>query len=87
MTAITLLTRQDCDDCARAKEILHHLSAEFEFTVTEVDMDSETGRAVAIEHAMPFAPGLLIDGRMYGYGPISRRRLHQTLTSVRPIGG
>jgi hypothetical protein len=87
VTAITLVTEPRSDFCDRAKEVLHYLSAEFEMTVTEIALASEEGRALAIEHAILTAPGLLVDGVLFSYGKVDEERLRMTLASVRPIGG
>lgn len=82
MTRITLLTQSDCGFCDRAKEILHYLSSEFDFTVTEIDMTSDEGRELAIKHAVLFAPGLLIDDELFSYGRPSERKLRKTLAQA-----
>jgi glutaredoxin len=85
-TRMTLLSQPDCGLCDGAKEILHRLSMEFEFTVDEVDLFSSLGRELAQEHAVPIAPGLVIDGALFSCGRLSERRLRLTLSSIKPIG-
>ena len=79
-TQLTLLTQLDCGYCEHAKAVLGRLSAEFEFTTIEVDLTSDVGRELAIEHAVLFAPGLLINGEMFGHGRLSERKLRKTLS-------
>ncbi|WP_026930127.1 glutaredoxin family protein [Glycomyces tenuis] len=86
MTHIILLTEPRCDLCDRAKEILHYLSAEFEFLLTEIDLASDEGRELAMRHIVLFAPSLIIDGELFGYGRISEHKLRQTLASIRSTG-
>ncbi|WP_205324193.1 glutaredoxin family protein [Glycomyces sp. YM15] len=86
MTEMILVTEPRCGRCDRAKEVLHHLSAEFELTVTEIDFSSDEGRRLAIEHAIPVAPGLLLDGVLFSCGEVREDRLRMTLASIRPIG-
>jgi hypothetical protein len=86
-TEIILLTEPRSEQCGRAKEILHYLSAEFELSVTEVPLASDEGRSLAIEHAILTAPGLLVDGVLFSYGKVDENRLRMTLASIRPIGG
>ncbi len=86
MTHITLLTKPHCGLCDRAKEILRYLSADFEFTLTEIDQDSDEGRELAMRHIVLFAPGLIIDGELFGYGRVSKPKLHRTLASIRSTG-
>ncbi|GAB3235550.1 hypothetical protein GCM10027447_33270 [Glycomyces halotolerans] len=82
MIRITLLTQNDCGFCDRAKEILHYLSAEFDFTVTEIDLAGDEGRELAIKHTVLLAPGLLIDGELFSYGRPSERKLRKTLAQA-----
>ncbi|WP_025273120.1 glutaredoxin family protein [Haloglycomyces albus] len=75
---ITLLTQEDCGFCTHAKEILGRLRADFSLTVTELDMTTESGRAMALEHGIFFAPGLFIDGEPFSYGRVSEKKLRKT---------
>jgi len=79
MTAITLLTQADCGYCEHAKAVLARVGAGQPLEVTEIDITGEEGRALAARAGVMFAPGLLIDGRPFGYGRISERRLRRTL--------
>jgi glutaredoxin len=79
MTAITLLTQADCGYCEHAKAVLARVGADHPLKVTEIDITGEEGRALAARAGVMFAPGLLIDGRPFGYGRISERRLRRTL--------
>lgn len=79
MTEITLLTQQDCGYCEHAKKVLARVGEDHPITVTEIDMTGGDGRALAARAGVMFAPGLLVDGRPFGYGRISERRLRRTL--------
>ena len=79
MTAITLLTQADCGYCEHAKAVLARVGADHPLEVTEIDITGEEGRALAARAGVVFAPGLLVDGRPFGYGRISERRLRRTL--------
>lgn len=79
MTAITLLTQQSCGPCERAKAILAGLTDEYDLTITEVSLDSEQGRELAMRHGVVFAPGVLIDSAMFSYGRLSERKLRRQL--------
>jgi glutaredoxin len=78
---ITLLTQPDCAFCEHTKAVLARLSGEFPLAVTEIDLTSLEGQGLAVEHGMLFAPGLLMDGRAFGYGRISERRLRRALAA------
>ena len=79
MTAITLLTQEDCAYCEHAKQVLARVGADHPLEVTEISLASEQGRALAVQAEVHFAPGVLVDGRPFGYGRISERRLRRTL--------
>ena len=79
MTAITLLTQEDCAYCEHASQVLARVGADHPITVTEISLTSEQGGALAAQAGVHFAPGVLVDGRPFGYGRISERRLRRTL--------
>ena len=80
MTEITLLTQTDCGLCEHAKRVLARVGEDYPLEVTEVDLASEQGRALAAQARVQFAPGVLVDGRPFGYGRLSERRLRRALT-------
>ena len=79
---VTVLTKPGCDFCVRTLDILHRLSSEVAFELQLVDLDGPIGQALATEHRILFAPGVLIDGRLSTYGRPSERRLRRDLVSA-----
>jgi len=79
MTAITLLTQADCALCEHAKKVLARVGEDHPIQVTEIDVASEQGRALATGAGVLFAPGVLVDGCPFGYGRLSERRLRRSL--------
>ena len=79
MTTVTLLTQADCALCEHAKKVLARVGADYPVEVTEIDLASEQGRALAAQARVQFAPGVLVDGRPFGYGRLSERKLRRTL--------
>ena len=79
MTAVTLLTQADCALCEHAKGVLARVGADHPLEITEIDLAGGPGRAVAARAGVLFAPGLLVDGRPFGYGRLSERRLRRAL--------
>ncbi|HEX9353443.1 MAG TPA: thioredoxin family protein [Streptosporangiaceae bacterium] len=84
MTAITLLTQDDCALCEHAKGVLARVGADHLLEVTEIGLESEQGRALAVQAGVLFAPGVLVEGRPFGYGRLSERRLRRTLGRLSP---
>ena len=79
MTEITLLTQDDCALCEHAKSVLARVRADHTFTVTEIDLRSEQGAALALAAGVMFAPGILIDAQPFSYGRLSERKLRKAL--------
>ena len=79
---VTLLTKPDCDNCVRAKATLLRISDDIAFEMVLAELDSPAGHALAVEHGVLFAPGVLINGRLSSYGRPSERRLRRDLTAA-----
>ena len=79
MTAVTLLTQDDCALCEHAKGVLARVGADHLLEVTEIGLESEQGRTLAAQAGVLFAPGVLLGGRPFGYGRLSERRLRRAL--------
>ena len=82
MTAITLLTQQDCALCEHAKRVLARVGEDHPLQVTEIALSSHQGRALAERAGVVFAPGVLVDGRRFSYGRLSERKLRRVLTHL-----
>ncbi len=82
MTEITLLTKEDCRLCDHAKNVLERIRADYRLTITQLDLTSEQGKALAVEASVMFAPGVLLDGKPFSYGRLSERKLRKALDRV-----
>lgn len=82
MIDITLLTQNDCAFCDHAKQVLDRIAADHPIQVTEIDLAGDEGRRLAERAVVLFAPGLLINGRPFGHGRISERKLRRTLRTL-----
>ena len=84
MTTVTLLTQADCHYCDHAKDVLTRVSLEHRMVIEELGLDTAQGRALATQHGVLFAPGILIDGEPFGFGRLSERKLRRHLSRVAP---
>ncbi len=82
MIGITVLTQPSCAFCDQAKEILSRLTADYSLNIHEIRLDTEEGRKLAIQHAVMFAPGILLDGKLFSYGRLSEKKLRLQLTTL-----
>ena len=76
---ITLLTQDDCSLCEHAKKVLGRVGQDHPLQVEEIALNSERGRTLATEAGVMFAPGIFIDGRPFGFGRLSERKLRRSL--------
>jgi len=79
MTQVTLLTQDDCALCDHAKDVLARVAADHLLQVEEIRLDTPEGRALALQHGVLFAPGVLLDGAAFCYGRLSEKKLRRTL--------
>lgn len=77
--SITLLTREACEFCHDAEEIIARLSGEFALEVTRIDIDSEDGQQRAVREGILFPPGILLGERGFSYGRPSEKKLRKEL--------
>jgi glutaredoxin len=76
---VVLLTKDDCDFCEQAKAVLERVRGELELDVSEVRLESDEGRRLALASGVPFPPVVFLDGRPFSYGRLSERKLRKAL--------
>lgn len=79
MTVVTLLTQDDCALCDHAKDVVRRVQQDQPVELEEIRLDTDRGRALAEEHLVLFAPGILLNGRAFGHGRLSERKLRRAL--------
>ena len=79
MIEVVLLTKEDCDFCEQAHDVLARLRGEYRLRVREVALESDEGRRLALESAAPFPPVVFLNGETFSYGRLSERRLRKAL--------
>lgn len=83
MFEITILTQDSCAFCDQAKQILSHLAMDYPLSIQEIGLNTEEGRKLAIQHLVMFAPGILIDGKLFSYGRLSEKKMRFHLNRER----
>lgn len=79
MVQITVLTQTSCTYCDKAKEILDRLALDFSFNLSEISLETDEGKRLAIKNGVMFAPGILIDGDLFSFGRLSEKKLKSKL--------
>lgn len=82
MRTVTLLIQADCSLCEQAKDVLVRVSADHPLHVEEISLDTEQGRRLALSGNVLFAPGILLDGKPFGYGRLSEKKLRRELAKA-----
>jgi glutaredoxin len=85
-TVITLVHTAGCHYCADARTAFEELGREYPLRVDEVDAATPEGLALLAEHRVPMFPLVLVDGRFFSYGRLSRGRLRRLLDARQPAG-
>lgn len=76
---ITLLTQENCTLCEHAKDVLTRVGTDFPLRTEEVDLGSDLGRQLGQRGGVMFAPGVFLDGEMFGFGRLSEKKLRRAL--------
>ena len=85
---IILVAAPECHLCVHARTILADLGHQYLLDVSEIERDSPAGTSLLARFRPPFLPLLLVDGRPFGHGRISRRKLEAHLSrQLAPVRG
>jgi glutaredoxin len=87
VTTVTLLTQDACTLCDHAKAVLARVAADHPLEIQEIHLDSTEGRALALQHGVLFAPGILLDGTVFSHGRLSEKKLRHTLQRAASVEG
>lgn len=76
---ILLLTQEHCGFCEQAKEIVGRLSAEYNISISTLELSSSEGQALAERSGVLFPPGIFLDGTPFSYGRPPERKLRREI--------
>ena len=80
---VLLISGEGCKACERVKERLERLRPEFpSLRVTEIDLASDDGMALALRYRMAALPGIAINGRMALVGDVPEELLRRDLEAA-----
>jgi glutaredoxin len=79
---VVLVANPGCHYCDDARRILDEIGEEMPLRVRTVPLSSAEGRVLVVRHRVPFPPILVVNGRFFGYGRISRRKLERHLAET-----
>lgn len=79
---VILVTAPGCHFCDEAGRLLDEMGEVTTLAVRTVPLSSDEGRVLLVRHRVPFPPILLVDGALFGYGRISRRKLANHLARL-----
>ena len=80
---VKLVSGFGCKPCERVKKRLLLLQADYpELRVSEVDIGSEEGTALAVRYRLAALPGIQVNGRMALVGDVSESMLRRELEAA-----
>ena len=77
--SVTVVTSPACHLCTDALAVLADLARSYPVDVRTVDLATDEGKGIVREHGAPMPPVVIIDGKLLGWGRLSRGRLHRRL--------
>ncbi len=86
-STVTLLTQHDCTLREDAKQVLTRVGRDHRLDVQEISLDTPAGKELAVRHSVLSAPGVLLDGKPFGYGRLSERKLRRALAQRTTVDG
>ena len=79
MYDVTVLTSPACHLCEDALQALGELGRDFPLHVREIDMLSVEGRSLIQRFRPPMPPAVIIDGALFSFGRLPRKKLRRFL--------
>lgn len=76
---VVLYTRKECGLCDEAAAMLRHLSRDFRFTVTAIDIDEEPHALADYNDVIPV---IAVGGRIVSQAPVDEDALREALSAA-----
>ena len=81
---VLLLTADACHLCDHAKAVIAEIAEEYPLEVTEIPITSLQGQSLVQRDAILIAPGIYVNGELFGYGRLSGGKLRRWLKVQQP---
>lgn len=81
---ITVVDAPACHLCEDAVEALASMAAEYPLAVTWIAGGSPEGQALMARHRAPMSPMVLVDGELFSWGRLPRKKLRRLLDARVP---
>ena len=79
---VVVVESAGCHLCDDAMRTLDALAADYPLQIERVDLESDDGRAIARTTRSPMPPIVLVDGKLLGWGRLSRGKLRRRLAEL-----
>jgi hypothetical protein len=79
---VLVVEAEQCHFCADAATVLDDLSRRYPIRIRRLDLTSPEGAEVVRRSGAPFPPVVFVEGRLFGHGRISARKLEQQLAGL-----
>ncbi|MGZ4619026.1 MAG: glutaredoxin domain-containing protein [Frankiaceae bacterium] len=77
---IVVVSSPGCHFCADAAAALTEIAADYPLSVSHLDAESAQGAALVRTAGAPMYPLVLVDGQVFSWGRLPRRKLRRLLT-------
>lgn len=81
---VTVVDAPACHLCEDAIEALAALATEYRLVVIRIAGGSAEGRALMARYRAPMSPLVLVDGELFSWGRLPRRKLQRLLDARLP---
>lgn len=84
---ITQLSNPGCKKCAKVRETLENeVLPKFEdIKIEHIDLNSDNGQALALQHDVLASPGILVNGTLFSFGSLDAQKLIKTIMSLQSL--
>lgn len=79
---VQILSTEGCKYCDEARALFERISTEYTLELELLDLETDSGRELALAHGILFPPGVFIEGELLQYGRPSERKVRARLAQL-----